>query len=124
MSVEEAAAKPHAEKTLADFLGKYPPKDLPVIYADSAPITWRGGGVVKFYFIRNEPSITADSTTEPQLVAQVVMPAENFAAMVLFFDDEVNAMVRAGTLKPDVVEKTRAFYRDRRAQLDQKDASK
>lgn len=123
MSVEEAA-KSHGEKTLADFVGKYPPKDLPVIYADSAPVTGRGGGMIKFYLVRNDPSMTADLTIQPQLVAQVIMPVMNFASMALFFDDEVHAMVKAGDLKADAVEQTREFYRNRRAQLEQKDGSK
>ena len=36
-------------KTIAEMVGNYPAKDLPVIFADQAPVTGRQGGVVKFY---------------------------------------------------------------------------
>jgi hypothetical protein len=37
-------------KTITEMVGNYPAKDLPVIFADQAPVTGRQGGVVKFYF--------------------------------------------------------------------------
>jgi hypothetical protein len=105
-------------KTIAEMVGNYPAKDLPVIFADQAPVTSRQAGVVKFYLIRNDPSISADSTNNAQLVAQVVMPVGGFAATVTFFEDELNNLVAAGELKAELVEDARAFYRKRREEKD------
>jgi hypothetical protein len=38
----ETAEKPI--RTLTEMVGHYPPKDLPVIFADQAPVTGRQGG--------------------------------------------------------------------------------
>ena len=107
-------------KTLADLIGKFPPKDLPVIYADNAPITGRGNGTVKFYLIRSDPSLTADGSNNPHLVAQVVMPINGFVATAVFFEDELSNMVAGGELKADFVEEMRDTYRKRREERDAK----
>jgi hypothetical protein len=108
-------------KTIAEMVGNYPVKDLPVIFADFVPATGRQAGMVKFYFMRNDPSISADLTSNPQLVAQVVMPAMGFASTAVFFENELETMITAGELKPEIVEDMRAFYRKRR---EEKDAAK
>lgn len=54
-------------KTIAEIVGNYPAKDLPVIFADFVPATGRQAGTVKFYLMRTDPSISADSTFNPQL---------------------------------------------------------
>lgn len=76
---------------------------------------------MKFYLIRNDPSISADSTNNAQLVAQVIVPVAGFAGTVAFFEDELNNLVAAGELKAELVEDARAFYRKRR---EEKDAAK
>jgi hypothetical protein len=114
---EEEKTKTYGE-ILAEMIGKYPPKDLPIIFADYVPSASWQGGVVKFYFIRNDPSISADLTNSPQLVAQVAMPISGFASTVIFFEEQLKKMVTSGDLKSEVIEAARAFYRKRREEED------
>jgi hypothetical protein len=106
----EKKAKTPAE-ILAEMIGNYPAKDLPVIFADHVPSAGWGGGVAKFYFIRHDPSISGDSTKSAQLVAQVVMPISGFASTVVFFEEQLKMMIDGGHLKPEAVEVLRASYR-------------
>ena len=101
-------------KTLAETIGNYPAKDVPVIFTDQVPSASWLGGVVKFYFIRYDPSISADLTNSAQLVAQVVMPIGGFASTVVFFDEQLKKMIERGDLKPEAVEELRASYRLRK----------
>ena len=108
-------------KTLTEMVGNYPAKELPLIFADRVPSIGWLGGAVKFYLLRNDPSISGESTNNPQLVAQVVMPIGGFAATALFFEDELNNMIASGDLKREYVNELRTFYRKRR---EEKDAAK
>ncbi len=84
-------------KTIAEIVGNYPAKDLPVIFADFVPATGRQAGTVKFYLMRTDPSISADSTFNPQLVAQIIMPAVGFASTAVFFENELAGTLRKST---------------------------
>jgi hypothetical protein len=105
-------------KTIAELVGNYPVKDLPVIFADFVPATGRQAGAVKFYLMRNDPSISGDSTFNPQLVAQVIMPVVGFVTTAVFFENELENMITAGELKAEMVEELRATYRKRREEKD------
>ena len=72
----------------------YLPVDSPVMYADGVWSLAHGNGQTKFYLFRLEPNIRGDSTSRPQVFAQVVMPMVGFVATAEFFKRQVAAMLK------------------------------
>jgi hypothetical protein len=103
---ERAAKAAHAESQF----GRYPPKDLPILYADSVINVARSNGSIKFYLARFDPSTNADLTSQGQLVAQVVMSSIGFAAAATLFADQLEQMIERNEVGRALVDEWRAFY--------------
>jgi len=68
--------------------------------------------MVKFYFLRFDPSFSGDRTSSTQAIAQVAMPMDGFAAMVTFFDNALKGYIAQGLITEDRVNELRNLQAD------------
>lgn len=84
--------------------------DIPVLFSDGALSQVYGPGIAKFYLGRFDADPHVLSTSKSIAVAQVIMPAEGFAAMMAFFEHRVKLMVKDGVLSQEFVDRQRAYW--------------
>jgi hypothetical protein len=78
--------------------------DIPVVFADGAMSQAFGPGISKFYLYRNDfdPNLSGAENTP---VAQIVMPAEGFAAMVHFLQHRLQVMIEAKVISQEAIDR-------------------
>jgi hypothetical protein len=82
--------------------------DPPVIFADGALSQVFGAGIAKFFLYRIDPDPNAASPATPSVTAQIIMPAEGFAAMVHFFQHRLQLMVEAKAISKEALDRIRS----------------
>lgn len=85
----------------------HPPWNIPTIFVDNVISIFRGGGIVKYYFVRFDPDMSALASPNPVPVCQVVMPIGGFAAMTLFFQQQLELMIQRNEISPEVINQLR-----------------
>jgi hypothetical protein len=90
--------------------GEYPAANFPTVFADSVQSLINSPSTVKFFLARFEPTFVGDGRTQLQSFAQVIMPIEGFAAMVVFFEAQLSLMVNAGYITEDRLSELRGFF--------------
>jgi hypothetical protein len=71
-----------------------PPGNLQTIFADNIVNLARGSGVVKFYLTRFDPPMSGNAQPDSVPVCQVIMPIRTFAAMTVFFQQQLEIMIQ------------------------------
>lgn len=94
----------------------YPTLNFPTIFVDQAVSLSRGSGVVKFYFARSDPDIGAIALPNMLPVCQVVIPIVGFAAMAVFFQQQLELMMEKKEIDRGIVEKLRETAATQEAQ--------
>jgi hypothetical protein len=79
---------------------------IPTLYADGIANIARGGGVVRTYLIRFDPSLTADPAA-PKIIGQMILPVQGFVAMALFFKAQLDDMIEKKEITPELLERVR-----------------
>jgi hypothetical protein len=102
-STQPASAEPSAEYPAGPF--------FPTVFADGAQSAAWGRGVVKCYLFRSDPNFRATGPAKDQAVAQLVVPYEGFAAMVIFFQQTLDRLVAEGGITAARVEELRGIVR-------------
>jgi hypothetical protein len=87
----------------------YPPLNFPTIFVDNVATLFRGGGIVKFYFARFDPDMSSVALPNPVPVCQVVMPINGFAAMTVFFQQQLELMIQNKEIDLDLVDKLKSI---------------
>ena len=82
----------------------YPPLGTPVVYADYVPNLNYAPDLVKFYLMRNDPSVNAVGASQPNIVGQVVMSTNGFIATATFFKRMLAHMVQEGVITQSAVD--------------------
>jgi hypothetical protein len=99
-------AEAERPRTMKDVVGAAGVARIPTIYTEGVVNLARGPGIVKFYLMRYEPNIHDDGAT-PALVGQVVAPVIAFATMTLFFQRQLDDMIKSGEISQDAVDQLR-----------------
>lgn len=89
---------------------KYSYNPVPTIYAEAIANVAHGAGVVKTYFVRFDPALTAGSALRPSLVAQLVMPTSGFLAVALFFEAQVKNMLASKEVTQEQIDEVRQSF--------------
>jgi hypothetical protein len=89
---------------------EFPPLQFPVVFADNIQSMATGPGFVKFYLSRIDPDIHGGGTTKTTVVCQVVMPAVGFAVASVFFQRQLDLMVKNNAIDPTMVQQMRDAY--------------
>jgi hypothetical protein len=99
----EEDAKPAFETTAIPVVKIAP--EIPAIFADGVISQAFAPGITKFFFYRTDtgPIIAEGDKTIP--VAQIIMPAEGFAAMVHFLQHRLKLMIEHGAISQEAVDK-------------------
>jgi hypothetical protein len=88
---------PGADQPKGDSAPNYPSNAFfPVVFADGCQSGAWGGGVVKFYLNRYDPSFDAIEPAKREPVVQIVTSTPGFIAMTLFFQRMLDRMVADG----------------------------
>jgi hypothetical protein len=96
-------------ETTPPITGLYPPWNFPTIFADNIATLTRGSGIVRFYFARLDPASGGNAQPIASPVCQVVMPKEGFAAMTLFFQQQLETMIQNKDVTTEFVEQIKAM---------------
>ena len=95
--------------TAQPIIGKppYPTLNLPTIFVDHAVSLFHGSGIVRFYFARSDPDISASTSPNQVPVCQVVIPIVGFAEMTVFFQQQLERMLQNNEIDSAVVNQMR-----------------
>ena len=85
----------------------FPPSELPTVFADGMINLARTGGVVRFYLMRTDPSMTESTNYQAQPVAQVIMPLVSFVQTAMFIEHQLNRLVEIGAIDQAMVDEFR-----------------
>jgi hypothetical protein len=97
-----------ADQPKGDSAPNYPSTPFfPVVFADGCQSSAWGGGLVKFYLNRFDPSFNAIGPAKGQPVAQIVMSTGGFIAMTLFFQRMLDRMVADGAVTQAAIDEIR-----------------
>jgi len=80
---------------------------LPTIFTDGIANIARGPGIVRMYLIRYDPAMVENVTAAPVVIGQLVMPTNGFAAMALFFKEQLDDMIAKREVTPEAIEQLR-----------------
>lgn len=98
---------------MTDDQTQYPPQQFPVIFADGITSAASGNGVVKFYLQRIDPHFTGKGGISVANFVQVVMPLPGFVAAVIFFQKQLEDMVKKGIIQQsNIDEMMKAWPKD------------
>ncbi len=101
---------PPESETTDISAGKYPPANLPLLYADGFANAAPQGGVMKIYLFRNDAELTGLAQTKPQLFAQLVLPLQGFVQAALFFNWALDHLIRENQIDKALVDTVRAQF--------------
>ena len=76
---------------------KFPPPEVPTIFADGVLNHAHTAEMVKFYLGRVDPSENQVPGNDQCAIAQVVLPMTGFLEMVSFFNTAVEAFITDGS---------------------------
>jgi hypothetical protein len=82
----------------------FPPENLPTVYTDGPLNMSHGGGLVRFYLSRLDPSVNSMGDVNAHPIAQVIMTVEGFLAMAAFFNASIETMVSGGAVTKERAE--------------------
>lgn len=88
---------------MTDDPAKFPPQQFPILFADGITSASTGNGNVKFYLHRVDPSFDAASGVSVSNYAQIVMPIPGFTRAAVFFQHQLQDMIRRGLVKQEDV---------------------
>jgi hypothetical protein len=84
--------------------GDFPSPGFLTVYVDGATSLLPGGQVVKIYLGRTEPSLKAEPKIQSTPVMQLIMPASGFLQTAVFFNAQMERMIREKIVTPDQVD--------------------
>src|SRR5258708_1468987 len=91
---------------------QFPPMGFPTIYADDVGNLSKAESVVKFYFVRNDPTFSGMSLAAQRTpILQAVMPIEGFVRTVLFFEEAMKTMLSEKLITQETIDAIRANAR-------------
>ena len=96
-------------ETAQQITGLYPPWNFPTIFADNVVNITRGSGIVKFYFVRFDPVLSGNAQPNAAPVSQVVMPMGGFAAMTVFFQQQLELMIQNNDITREFVDQMKVI---------------
>lgn len=85
----------------------YPPIDLPTLFADTIGNASYDPGVVRLYFVRNDPALNQPGAPLQQPVAQLVMPTNGLINAFVFLEKIVNDLVDRDIVSTDELKELR-----------------
>ena len=88
----------------------FPAPQFPTEFADGVMSLVYSPTVIKFFLSRFEPSFAGDGRSQMQAFAQVVMPMDGFASMVMFFEAYLRVLVQAGHITEARLGELRAIF--------------
>jgi hypothetical protein len=86
--------------------------DTPVMFADGVFNQTFAPGIAKFTLFRTDLGPQTPPEPVAVKVAQIVMPADGFAALVAFFEARLEIMIDEGIISRETLNKTRAFFQN------------
>jgi hypothetical protein len=92
-------------ETAPPITGLYPPWNLPTFFVENVANLSRGNGIVKFYFMLADPPVIGNAQPTPAPVCQIVMPSIGFAAMTVFFQQQLELMMQRNEISSELVGK-------------------
>ena len=101
---------PADAETTQNPLADFPAPQFPTVFADGVMSLANSPTVVKFFLSRFEPSFAGDGRSQMQAFAQVVMPMDGFASMVVFFEAQLRILVKAGYITEARLAELRAIF--------------
>jgi hypothetical protein len=90
----------------------FPTVTCPTVFADGVLNVSIAPGIVKHYLFRFEPSFKGNNEFETQPIAQVVMPTEGFITTVLYFNTQIERLIKANFIKPERVAELRKLFEE------------
>jgi hypothetical protein len=94
-------AAPTAQSRQTQPLGDFPTPQFANAFADGVSSLTNSPTIVKYFLARFEPTFVGDGRAQLQPFAQIVMPMDGFAAMVIFFQNHLAAMVKQGYINEE-----------------------
>ena len=88
----------------------FPPPNMPTIYVDAIWNIARGPGIVKMYLAKNDLDMAGSQVSRINPFAQLVMPAHAFAAAAIFFNRELQVMIKNGNIAEDDVKEIQEAF--------------
>jgi hypothetical protein len=85
----------------------YPTLNFPTVFVDQVVSLFRGSGIVRFYFARSDPDISASALPNQLPICQVIMPIGGFAAMAVFFQQQLELMMQKEEIAREFVDQLR-----------------
>lgn len=87
----------------------FPAAALPMIFSDGVLNLSRAPGLVRFYLMRTDPELHGKATYLLQPVAQVAMPMVSFVQTYVFFELEMQKMVKDGLVSQSLIDQARTM---------------
>lgn len=87
-------------------------QDVPIIFIDTIGSQSFGFGVTKMYLHRYDPDPTLVGPSKDVVIAQVVMPTENFVRTVAFLNFRLMQMLQFGAVTQAQIDEANQFWRD------------
>jgi hypothetical protein len=79
--------------------------DIPTVFADGIVSQSYIAGVSKFYFFRTDSDPDVTKPAKNTVIAQIIMPAEGFAAMVHFLQHRLKMMIADKAISQEAVDR-------------------
>jgi hypothetical protein len=80
-------------------------QDVPVVFTDGVMSHAHGPGIAKFYLYRADPSPDALEPAKNIPIAQLIMTARGFAAMLHFLEHRLKIMIADGAISQAEVDR-------------------
>jgi hypothetical protein len=100
-----------------------PPRNFPTIFADNVVNLFHGGGIVKFYFSRFDSDPSGIAVPTPVPFCQIVMPIVGFAAMTVFFQQQLELILQKDEKIREIVDQMKVLAAQSQPQQGQPNAS-
>jgi len=90
----------------------YPAVTCPTVFADGVLNLSIAPGVVKYYLLRFEPSFSGVNQFETQPIAQIVMPTEGFVTTALYFNAQIERLIKANFITRERVAELNTLFKE------------